>query len=70
MTTNIPPPPTQQQQQQQSPIVQKLANVNEQAWLTLGEFIYIKEIRTRDKIKWVLKKGEKGKGFYYKKKRI
>lgn len=43
MTTNIPPPPTQQQQQQQSPIVQKLANVNEQAWLTLGEFIYIKK---------------------------
>ncbi|CAO0800942.1 unnamed protein product [Mucor circinelloides] len=35
INSNIPPQ-LQQQQQQQSPIVQKLATVNEQAWLTLG----------------------------------
>jgi hypothetical protein len=29
--------------QQQPPIVQKLANANEQAWLTLGEFMGKKE---------------------------
>jgi hypothetical protein len=36
INSNIPP----QLQQQQSPIVQKLATVNEQAWLTLGEISF------------------------------
>lgn len=47
-STTAPPqaPPTpahhhQQQQQQQPPIVQKLAAVNEQAWLTLGAYTWI-----------------------------
>jgi hypothetical protein len=33
---------------QQSPIVQKLANANEQAWLTLGE-LWVKRKRTKKK---------------------
>lgn len=40
INSNIPPQ-LQQQQQQQSPIVQKLATVNEQAWLTLGEIFFL-----------------------------
>lgn len=52
INSNIPP---QLQQQQQSPIVQKLATVNEQAWLTLGEisilffFVIWEEVKKKKK---------------------